>query len=108
MRPSWSLLTRTPERRPRDRDDEHYPSRVRSALRLLYCGWLEMKVNRAMLSAQGRPQSVDPAALPLPATSVTSMERRSPARRASRGNKHRMSPAVVVNFGKVCALFLFR
>ena len=65
-----------------------------------------MKVNRAMLSAQGRPHSVDPAALPLPATSVTSMERRSPTRRASRGDKHRMSPAVVVKIVQVCDLLL--
>jgi FlaA1/EpsC-like NDP-sugar epimerase len=65
-----------------------------------------MKLNRAMLSAQGKPQSVDPAALLSPATSVTSMERRSPARRASRGNKHRMSPAVIVNIVQVCDLLL--
>jgi polysaccharide biosynthesis protein PslA len=59
-----------------------------------------------MLSVQGSPQSVDPAALPSPATSVTSMERRSPARRASRGDKHRMSPAVIVNIVQVCDLLL--
>jgi Undecaprenyl-phosphate glucose phosphotransferase len=65
-----------------------------------------MKVNRATLSVQGKPKSIDPPALPSTATSVTSMERRSPVRRASRGDKHRMSPAVIVNIVQVCDLVL--
>jgi polysaccharide biosynthesis protein PslA len=59
-----------------------------------------------MLPAQGKPKSTDPAPLPSPAPSVTSMERRSPARRASRGDKYRMSPAVIVNLVQVCDLLL--
>jgi hypothetical protein len=59
-----------------------------------------------MLFAHGRPQSFDPAVLPSPAKSVTSMERRSPARSGSRGNKYRMSPAVIVNIVQVCDLLL--
>src|SRR6202020_2037998 len=55
---------------------------------------------------QGNPKSIDPPALPSTATSVTSMERRSAVRRASRGNKHRMSPAVIVNIVRVCDLLL--
>src|ERR1700730_6795357 len=106
MRPSWSVLTSTPKRTPRHRDDEHSPSRARSSLCLLHSGWLEMKVHRAILSAQGKPQSIDPVTSPLPAKSVTSMERRSPARRGSRGNKYRMSPAVIVNIVQVCDLLL--
>ncbi len=65
-----------------------------------------MKVDRAMPSAPGKPQPVEPPASPSPAKSVTSMERRSPARKASRGNKYRMSPAVIVNIVQVCDLAL--
>ena len=86
--------------------DEDDPSRERSALRSPYYGCLEMKVNRATLSAQGKPQSIDPAPLHSPSISVTSMERRSPVRRGSRGNKHRMSPAVILNIVQVCDLLL--
>jgi Undecaprenyl-phosphate glucose phosphotransferase len=65
-----------------------------------------MKIDRAVLSAQGNPEPIDRAALPSPAKSVTSMERRSPARSGSRGNKYRMSPAVIANIVQVCDLFL--
>ncbi len=59
-----------------------------------------------MLSAQGKSQSIDSAPLPSPAGSVTSMERRSPVRSGSRGDKHRMSPAIIVNIVQVCDLLL--
>jgi Undecaprenyl-phosphate glucose phosphotransferase len=59
-----------------------------------------------MLPAQGKPKSMESAPLASPTPSVTSMERRSPARRASRGDKYRMSPAVIVNIVQVCDLLL--
>lgn len=59
-----------------------------------------------MLSAQQKARFIDPAALPSPDTSVTSMERRSPARRGSRGDKYRMSPSVIVNIVQAFDLLL--
>jgi Undecaprenyl-phosphate glucose phosphotransferase len=55
-----------------------------------------MKVNLLQASAQQAE----------PATSVPSMERRSPARRTSRGDKNRMSPSVIVNIVQACDLLL--
>jgi polysaccharide biosynthesis protein PslA len=95
-----------PLRENRNIDDKHPPSRPGSALCLLPRGWLAMKVDRAMLSARGNSQSLDPQGVPSPASSVTSMERRSPARKGSRGNRYRMSPAVVGNIVQSCDLLL--
>jgi Undecaprenyl-phosphate glucose phosphotransferase len=59
-----------------------------------------MKVNLVKASAQQQAESADPA------TSVPSMERRSPARTRSRGDKNRMSPSVIVNIVQTSDLLL--
>ncbi len=50
-----------------------------------------------MVAVQQKAESVDSVVQTPPDTSVTSTERRSPSRRGSRGDKHRMSPSVIVN-----------
>ena len=59
-----------------------------------HCSWCPMKVNLATVSA---PQKTK-----IPA----STERRSPARRGSRGDKFRMSPSVIVNIVQASDLLL--
>jgi Undecaprenyl-phosphate glucose phosphotransferase len=59
-----------------------------------------MKVNLVSASAQQQAESADPV------TSVTSMERRSPARTRSRGDKNRISPSVIVNIVQASDLLL--
>jgi polysaccharide biosynthesis protein PslA len=54
-----------------------------------------MKLNRSLPSA------------PTPDTAETRGERRSPARRGSRGDKYRMSPAVIVSLVQASDFFLF-
>ncbi len=65
-----------------------------------------MKVTFPKAAAQRQSEFADPAIPSSPATSVPSMERRSPARRGSRGDKHRMSPSVIVNIVQASDLLL--
>ena len=60
-----------------------------------------MKVDLAMLSAPQKAERSDSAVQHPPGTLPASMERRSPARLGSRGDKHRISPSVVVNIVQV-------
>jgi polysaccharide biosynthesis protein PslA len=59
-----------------------------------------MKVNLVNVSAQQQTESADTV------TSMPSMERRSPARTRSRGDKNRMSPSVIVNIVQASDLLL--
>jgi Undecaprenyl-phosphate glucose phosphotransferase len=61
-----------------------------------------MKENYATGSSLQKTASLDPLAL----VSSNSRERRSPARRGSRGDKHRMSAAVIVNIVQASDLLL--
>jgi hypothetical protein len=56
-----------------------------------------MKDNLGRISAQHRTQSVEPAVQRPVDTPATSIERRSPVRQRSRGDKRRMSPSVIVH-----------
>ena len=56
-----------------------------------------MMVTPARASGPSEGNSVDLAAQQMSETSATSIERRSPARRVSRGNKYRMSASVIAN-----------
>jgi polysaccharide biosynthesis protein PslA len=60
-----------------------------------------MKVDQAMVSAPQKAERFDSAVQHPSGTLPTSMERRSPARLGSRGDKHRISPSVVVNIVQV-------
>jgi polysaccharide biosynthesis protein PslA len=55
-----------------------------------------MKTNLAIASAQQKAKLADPALQSPADDSATSIERRSPARQGSRGDKRRKSPAIVV------------
>jgi polysaccharide biosynthesis protein PslA len=65
-----------------------------------------MKVNRATDFAPQKVEVIDPSLQQLPEASVTSMERRSPARRGSRGDKYRISPSIILNIVQASDLFL--
>ena len=65
-----------------------------------------MKVDIAVVSAPQTAERFDSALQHPPATYPASVERRSPARLGSRGDKHRMSPSVVVNIVQVSDLLL--
>jgi polysaccharide biosynthesis protein PslA len=60
-----------------------------------------MKVDIAVVSAPQTAERVDSAVQHPPGTFPAAMERRSPARVGSRGDKHRISPSVVVNIVQV-------
>src|SRR5271156_6560510 len=66
-----------------------------------HCSWCPMKVDLATVSAPHKAEVKLP-----PDPSVPSTERRSPARRGSRGDKYRMSPSVIVNIVQASDLLL--
>ena len=88
------------------RDHEDYPSRVRSAFRLLYLRRVcnEGESRHAFRSRKAKVHRFP--GLAFDSHIRTSMERRSPTRRGSRGDKHRMLPAVIVNIVQGCDLLL--
>jgi Undecaprenyl-phosphate glucose phosphotransferase len=60
-----------------------------------------MKVDLGMVRAPQKAERFDSAVQHPPGTFPASMERRSPARLGSRGDKHKISPSVVVNIVQV-------
>jgi polysaccharide biosynthesis protein PslA len=64
-----------------------------------------MKTSLAIASAQQKAKLADPA-VQSPADASTSIERRSPDRQGSRGDKRRMSPAIVVRIVQASDLLL--
>jgi Undecaprenyl-phosphate glucose phosphotransferase len=60
-----------------------------------------MKVDLGMVPAPQKAERFDSAVQHPPGTFPASMERRSPARLGSRGDKHKISPSVVVNIVQV-------
>src|ERR1700678_3805609 len=67
---------------------------------------LPMKANLAMVLAQQKAKLADPVIQRPADTSATSIERRSPARQGSRGDKRRMRPAVIVRIVQASDLLL--
>jgi Undecaprenyl-phosphate glucose phosphotransferase len=65
-----------------------------------------MMVTPARVSSQPRTNQADPAGQPPVDGSATSIERRSPGRHASRGDKHGLSPPVIVGLVRVCDVLL--
>jgi polysaccharide biosynthesis protein PslA len=65
-----------------------------------------MKASFATLSANANANSVDPAIQRPADTAATSIERRSPARQGSRGNRHRLSPSVIAHLVQAFDLLL--
>jgi Undecaprenyl-phosphate glucose phosphotransferase len=65
-----------------------------------------MKGNLAIGSAQQKAKFADPVIQRPADTSATSIERRSPVRQGSRGDKRRMSPAVIVRIVQASDLLL--
>src|ERR1700685_2225175 len=65
-----------------------------------------MKTNLAVFSGLQKAKLVDPVIERPAETSATSIERRSPARQGSRGDKRRMSPAVIVRIVQASDLLL--
>src|SRR6202167_395888 len=65
-----------------------------------------MKANLAIGSAQQKTKFADPEIQRPADTSATSIERRSPVRQGSRGDKRRMSPAVIVRIVQASDLLL--
>jgi polysaccharide biosynthesis protein PslA len=65
-----------------------------------------MKTNLAVFSGLQKAKLVDPVIERPAETSATSIERRSPGRQESRGNKGRLSPAVIVRIVQASDLLL--
>jgi polysaccharide biosynthesis protein PslA len=65
-----------------------------------------MKTDLAVFSGLQNTELVDPAIERPTAPPATSLERRSPARQGSRGDKRRMSPAVIVHIVQASDLLL--
>jgi polysaccharide biosynthesis protein PslA len=65
-----------------------------------------MKTNLAVFSGLQKAKLVDPVIERPAETSATSIERRSPARQRSRGDKGRLSPAVIVRIVQASDLLL--
>jgi Undecaprenyl-phosphate glucose phosphotransferase len=68
---------------------------------LAYGNGCPMKVDLGMVPAPQKAERFDSAVQHPPGTFPASMERRSPARLGSRGDKHKISPSVVVNIVQV-------
>ena len=62
--------------------------------------------NLATVPVEEKAKFADPVIGRPADTSATSIERRSPARQASRGDKHRMPPAVIVHIVQASDLLL--
>jgi polysaccharide biosynthesis protein PslA len=65
-----------------------------------------MKANLAIVSAQQKAKLAEPVVQAPADASATSIERRSPVRQGSRGDKRRMSPAIIVRIVQASDLLL--
>jgi polysaccharide biosynthesis protein PslA len=65
-----------------------------------------MKADLAIVSAQQKAKLADPVVQAPADASATSIERRSPVRQGSRGDKRRMSPAIIVRIVQASDLLL--
>jgi polysaccharide biosynthesis protein PslA len=65
-----------------------------------------MKANLAIVSAQQKAKLADPVVQAPADASATSIERRSPVRQGSRGDKRRMSPGIIVRIVQASDLLL--